>query len=193
MLSRIIKEIIDFDPTDRQSFENFRTEIIKKLNIVKDNNTCVTQANLRARIGGTAAITKNKMSLRKSILDNSYGSAHAKDILKGTSLLHPNIFGPVPESKNDVFKFHNTTHYLRLKKSNTGQVKRSGSAPRTDTSKFTRSNSGSSFQTFQNPRPSTSTAPQQYSGSYSSGNQKNTRGKAQPRGRGRGKNFTKHR
>ena len=64
-------------------------------------NTLGSQCNLRGRHSTLASYTKNKIALREEVLQDFSGPDHTKNILKGTSLFHKYLFGPLPESFRD--------------------------------------------------------------------------------------------
>ena len=74
-------------------YENIKT--------IRSVNTLGSQCNLRGRHSILASYTKNKMAMREEVIQDHSGSEHAKNILKGTSLFHKDLFGPLPESFRD--------------------------------------------------------------------------------------------
>ena len=74
---------------------------VSNLNYVRKVNTLGSQCNLRGRHSTLALYTKNKIALREEVLQDFSGPDHTKNILKGTSLFHKELFGPLPESFRD--------------------------------------------------------------------------------------------
>ena len=54
--------------------------------------------NLRCKQGIIATLTANKMACRSHVLDSLVGDSQTKNVLKGSNLDGPNLFGDIPES-----------------------------------------------------------------------------------------------
>ena len=75
-----------------------KEDLKEKISVVHKSLKLSSTSNLRQRNFLCSIFTLNKLALRQEILDKFNGDANTKDMLKGSCLGVPSVFGPLPES-----------------------------------------------------------------------------------------------
>ena len=102
------------------------------LDLLGDVIRLAAQSNARGQASLVAAVTYNKVSLRDLVLDKFEAPAGSKNVLRGTSIVGPDLFGQLPES----FK---TSLHSHQGKGLVCKIKSGRSFSRASTSAFTSS------------------------------------------------------
>ena len=89
-----------------------------KLITIQKTNTLSGASNLRGRHSILATYTFNKMSCREEVLADHNGPEHTKELLRGSSLFHSDLFGRLPESFQDRIIKNRSSYILRKKVTN---------------------------------------------------------------------------
>ena len=78
--------------------DSSKGELKEKFSIIHHSLKLASASNLRQRNILCSIFTLNKLALRQDILDKFDGDSNTKDMLLGTCLGVPTVFGPLPES-----------------------------------------------------------------------------------------------
>ena len=101
--------------------------LVKNLELISTSVILSAASNLRGRHTILASIVKNKLTLRDEVLkahNGGAGSAHTKEVLRGSSFFSADLFGALPESlTNNCVKY---SQYL-LKPIKTSSARGQGS------------------------------------------------------------------
>ena len=117
--------LTDWDKVSEVSVAKAYIEAIQKFVALQ------LSSNLRCKQGIIATFTANKMACRTHVLDSLEGNAQTKEILKGSALDGPNLFGNIPEShlrKLEASGDYSRTNYRLRPKPKSGFASASASA-----------------------------------------------------------------
>ena len=130
----------DFTEEDRIAHQDL---LLRVLVYASECSHRSTQAQL-------AAFVANKLALRDTVLTKFSAQSSSREILRGTSFLSPELFGPLPESfKASLMSAHSKEHRFSIK---TGSGK-GVSTPSTSVSASSLASSLKRASEFHNPGP----------------------------------------
>ena len=95
----IIESNVNFLSENLSSWDDFsKGELKEKFSVILQSLKLASASNLRQRNILCSIFTLNKLALRQDILDKFDGDSNTKNMLLGSCLGVPTVFGPLPES-----------------------------------------------------------------------------------------------
>ena len=117
---KLITSSLDLIQTNNENLSD--ADMIKRLEAklitIQKTNTLSGASNLRGRHSILATYTFNKMSCREEVLADHNGLEYTKELLRGSSLFHSDLFGRLPESFQDRIIKNRSSYILRKKGTN---------------------------------------------------------------------------